>query len=72
MIHQVANLKNQDIKSIFNTNSKSEEEEHMSHIRTLEKHYSLCIDGKKKITKIPLKIYYETHKYFIFITHSIS
>ena len=52
VIHQVANLKNQDIKSIFNTNSKSEEEEHMSHIRTLEKHYSLCIDGKKKITKI--------------------
>jgi DNA phosphorothioation-dependent restriction protein DptH len=52
VIHQVANFKNQEIRSIFNTQSKQDEEVYMSSIRLLEKHHSLHVDGKKKITKI--------------------
>ncbi|ART63123.1 DNA phosphorothioation-dependent restriction protein DptH [Kushneria marisflavi] len=52
VIHQVANIKSQEIKAIFNTPSKQSEEFHMGEIRKLEKHYSLYIDGKKKVSKI--------------------
>lgn len=52
VIHQVANIKSQEIKAIFNTQSKNDEEYFMGQIRQLEKHYSLCVDGKKKVFKI--------------------
>jgi DNA phosphorothioation-dependent restriction protein DptH len=52
VIHQVANIKSQEIKAIFNTQAKQEEEYFMGQIRKLEKHYSLCVDGKKKVKKI--------------------
>ncbi|MCM5705634.1 DNA phosphorothioation-dependent restriction protein DptH [Larsenimonas salina] len=52
VIHQVANIKSQEIKAIFNTPSKQSEEFYMSEIRKLEKHYSLYIDGKKKVAKM--------------------
>jgi len=48
VIHQVANLKNSDIKTIFNTTTRSEEDEHMANIRQLKKHYSIHIGGEKK------------------------
>lgn len=52
VIHNVAKIKGQEIKAIFNTQHKSDEDRIMSEIQKLEKHYSLCIDGKKKISKI--------------------
>ena len=52
VIHQVANIKSQEIKAIFNVQTKSDEEYFMGQIRKLEKHRSLCVDGKKKVTKI--------------------
>ncbi|MCP1318067.1 DNA phosphorothioation-dependent restriction protein DptH [Halomonas sp. 707B3] len=52
VIHQVANIKSQEIKAIFNTQSKQDEEYFMMQIRKLPKHHSLCIDGKKKVTKV--------------------
>ena len=52
VIHQVANIKSQEIKAIFNTQNKQDEEHFMMQIRKLDKHYSLCVDGKKKVTKM--------------------
>ncbi len=52
IIHQVANIKSQEVKAIFNVQSKLDEEAHMRHIRKLEKHFSLYVDGKKSIKKI--------------------
>lgn len=52
VIHQVANIKSQEIKAIFNTQTKQDEQHFMGQIRKLEKHYSLCVDGKKKVTKV--------------------
>ncbi|MGP5016633.1 DNA phosphorothioation-dependent restriction protein DptH [Vreelandella alkaliphila] len=52
VIHQVANIKSQEIKAIFNTQSRNDEEYFMGQIRKLEKHYSLCVDGKKNVVKM--------------------
>jgi len=52
VIHQVANIKSQEIKAIFNTQAKQDEEYFMGQIRKLEKHYSLYVNGKKKVTKM--------------------
>ena len=52
VIHQVANIKSQDVRSIFNAKSKQDEDSYMAHIRRLEKHFSLHVDGKKNIKKI--------------------
>ncbi len=52
IIHRVSQLKNQEIKAIFNAKDKQAEEDLMQQIRTLEKHYSLYIDGDKKIAKL--------------------
>jgi DNA phosphorothioation-dependent restriction protein DptH len=55
----VANIRNQEIKAIFNSQTKYEEEAHMSNIRMLEKHHSLYVDGKKKIRKIRDSTFWE-------------
>jgi DNA phosphorothioation-dependent restriction protein DptH len=52
VIHQVANIKSQEIRAIFNTTSKQDEDVYMNHIRQLEKHTSIYVDGKKKVRKI--------------------
>jgi DNA phosphorothioation-dependent restriction protein DptH len=52
VIHQVSNIKSQEIKAILNTQSKQDEEYFMGQIRKLDKHFSLYVDGKKKIRKI--------------------
>ncbi len=52
IIHQVANIRSQEVKAIFNTQSKQDEEAYSNHIRRLEKHHSLYVDGKKNIKKI--------------------
>jgi DNA phosphorothioation-dependent restriction protein DptH len=56
----VANIRNQEIKAIFNSQTKYEEEAHMSNILMLEKHHSLYVDGKKKIRKIRDSTFWET------------
>lgn len=52
IVHQVATIKLQDITSIFNISNKSEAENLMNQIRKLEKHYSIYVDGKKKMMKM--------------------
>jgi len=59
IVHRVGQIKNQDIKSIFNKDDKAEQEKLMSTIRGLDKHYSLYVDGDKKITKIKDKAFWE-------------
>ena len=45
VVHNVADLNNKDVKYIFNTQSKSEEENTYSKIKGLPKHYSLVKMG---------------------------
>ncbi|MBI6874891.1 DNA phosphorothioation-dependent restriction protein DptH [Clostridium aciditolerans] len=45
VVHNVADLSNKDVKYIFNTQSKSEEESIYSKIKSLNKHYSLVKMG---------------------------
>jgi len=59
LIHRVSQIKNQDIKSLFNKDDKSEQEYLMKTIRDLDKHYSLYVDGDKKISKIKDKAFWE-------------
>jgi len=59
VIHRVSQIKSQDIKALFNIDNKSEQEELMSSIRGLEKHYSLYVDGDKNIMKMKDKAFWE-------------
>ncbi|MCQ8118422.1 DNA phosphorothioation-dependent restriction protein DptH [Methylomonas rosea] len=59
VIHRVAQIRNADIKAIFNIDDKNEQENLMETIRKLEKHYSLYIDGEKKLTKMRDKAFWE-------------
>ena len=52
VIHQVSNIKSQDITSIFNISSKHEAEGLMEQIRRLEKHFSIYVDGNKNMVKM--------------------
>lgn len=62
VIHQVANIKSQEIKAIFNTQSRQDEEYFMGQIRKLEKHYSLYVDGKMKVVKMKDLAFWELIK----------
>lgn len=59
VVHRVSQIKNQDIKSLFNKDDKSDQEYLMNTIRELEKHHSLYVDGDKKVTKIKDKAFWE-------------
>ncbi|BAJ02070.1 DNA phosphorothioation-dependent restriction protein DptH [Shewanella violacea] len=59
IVHRVSQLKNQDIKSIFNKDDKSDQDNLMKSIRELDKHYSLYVDGDKKVQKIKDKAFWE-------------
>ncbi|WP_105577194.1 DNA phosphorothioation-dependent restriction protein DptH [Cronobacter sakazakii] len=59
VIHRVSEIKNADIKAVFNVDDKGEQESLMGQIRQLEKHYSLYIDGSKKLTKLRDKPFWE-------------
>lgn len=59
VIHRVAQISNGDIKAIFNVDDKSEQEHLMETIRKLNKHYSLYIDGHKKLVKMKDKAFWE-------------
>ena len=59
IVHRVGQIKNQDIKSIFNKDDKADQEQLMKSIRELDKHYSLYVDGDKKVQKIKDKAFWE-------------
>ncbi|KKL02481.1 DNA phosphorothioation-dependent restriction protein DptH [Rheinheimera mesophila] len=59
VIHRVAEIRNADIKAIFNVDDKGEQENLMEAVRRLEKHFSLYIDGKKTLTKMRDKAFWE-------------
>lgn len=52
IVHQVSTIKSSDITSIFNISNKQEADSLMEQIRTLEKHYSIYVDGDKKMIKM--------------------
>lgn len=62
IVHKVANLRIQDIQSIFNITNKSEAEGLMSQIRELQKHYSFYVDGNKEIKKMRDLAFWELNK----------
>jgi DNA phosphorothioation-dependent restriction protein DptH len=51
-VHSVSQIKGQEIQSILNPDNKSEQEAFMQQIREVDKHYSLYVDGDKKVSKI--------------------
>ncbi|MDR9903983.1 DNA phosphorothioation-dependent restriction protein DptH [Enterobacter hormaechei] len=59
VIHRVSEIKNADIKAVFNLDDKGEQESLMSQIRQLEKHFSLYIDGDKKVNKMRDRAFWE-------------
>ncbi|MDP2535498.1 DNA phosphorothioation-dependent restriction protein DptH [Alteromonas stellipolaris] len=59
IVHRVSQIRNQDIKSLFNKDDKTDQEYLMKSIRELEKHHSLYVDGDKKITKIKDRAFWE-------------
>jgi len=62
IVHRVGQIKNQDIKSIFNKDDKADQDHLMKSIRELDKHYSLYVDGDKKVQKIKDKAFWELLK----------
>lgn len=52
IVHQVSTIKSSDITSIFNISNKHEAESLMNQIRTLDKHYSIYVNGDKEMTKM--------------------
>lgn len=52
VIHRVSEIKNADIKAVFNVDDKGEQESLMGQIRQLEKHFSLYVDGDKRVKKM--------------------
>ncbi|NWA32033.1 DNA phosphorothioation-dependent restriction protein DptH [Pseudomonas sp. C6002] len=52
VIHRVAEIKTSDIRAIFNKDDRQEQERLMEVTRKLDKHYSLYIDGNKKVVKM--------------------
>lgn len=59
VVHRVAEIKNADIKAIFNKDDKSEQEQLMETIRKLDKHFSLYIDGDKRVSMMRDKAFWE-------------
>jgi DNA phosphorothioation-dependent restriction protein DptH len=62
IIHRVASIKSQDIKSLFNTASKDEIDSLLLSIKELEKHQSLYVDGEKHIAKLRDLAFWELQK----------
>jgi DNA phosphorothioation-dependent restriction protein DptH len=62
VIHRVSEIKNADIKAVFNVDDKNEQELLMGKIRQLDKHFSIYIDGDKKFKKMRDKAFWELIK----------
>lgn len=59
VIHRVSEIKNADIKAVFNIDEKGDQESLMGQIRQLDKHFSLYIDGDKRVSKMRDKAFWE-------------
>jgi DNA phosphorothioation-dependent restriction protein DptH len=59
VVHRVSQIKNADVKAIFNKDDKADQEHLMETIRKLDKHYSLYIDGEKRIHKMRDSTFWE-------------
>ncbi|MCG9744276.1 MULTISPECIES: DNA phosphorothioation-dependent restriction protein DptH [Vibrio] len=59
VIHRVAKIRPQELKAMFGVNEKAEQEKLMETINKLEKHFSLYIDGAKKIVKMRDRAFWE-------------
>jgi len=59
VIHRVSEIRNADIKSVFNVDDKGEQESLMGQIRQLEKHFSLYVDGDKRVKKMRDRAFWE-------------
>ncbi|HCR3022269.1 TPA: DNA phosphorothioation-dependent restriction protein DptH [Serratia marcescens] len=59
VIHRVSEIKNADIKAVFNVDDKGDQESLMGQIRQLEKHFSLYVDGDKRAKKMRDKAFWE-------------
>ncbi|MBH3276230.1 DNA phosphorothioation-dependent restriction protein DptH [Serratia marcescens] len=59
IIHRVSEIKNADVKAVFNIDEKGEQESLMGQIRQLDKHFSLYVDGDKKVNKMRDKAFWE-------------
>lgn len=62
VIHRVSEIRNADIKAVFNVDDKGEQESLMGQIRQLEKHFSLYVDGDKRVKKMRDKAFWELTK----------
>lgn len=62
VIHRVSEIKNADIKAVFNVDDKGEQESLMGQIRQLDKHVSLYIDGDKLVRKMRDRAFWELIK----------
>ncbi|ENZ8428677.1 DNA phosphorothioation-dependent restriction protein DptH [Klebsiella aerogenes] len=62
VIHRVSEIKNADIKAVFNIDEKGDQESLMGQIRQLEKHFSLYVDGDKQIKKMHDRAFWELMK----------
>lgn len=51
-----------DIKAVFNVDDKGEQESLMGQIRQLEKHFSLYVDGDKRVKKMRDRAFWELDK----------
>lgn len=59
VVHRVSQIKNADVKAIFNKDDKGDQEQLMEVIRKLDKHFSLFIDGEKRIQKMRDSTFWE-------------
>jgi DNA phosphorothioation-dependent restriction protein DptH len=59
IVHRVSQIKNADVKALFNKDDKSEQEQLMETIRRLDKHFSLFVDGEKRIQKMRDSTFWE-------------
>ncbi|MFP5735484.1 ATP-binding protein, partial [Salmonella sp. 741265103_PSA] len=59
VIHRVSEIRNADIKAVFNVDDKGDQESLMGQIRQLEKHFSLYVDGDKQVKKMRDRAFWE-------------
>ena len=62
IVHRVSQIKAQDIKSLFNKDDRADQDYLMTSIRELDKHFSLHVNGDKKVLKIRDKAFWELSK----------
>lgn len=61
-VHRVSQIKNADVKALFNKDDKGDQEHLMETIRRLDKHFSLFVDGEKRVQKMRDTTFWELSK----------